>query len=183
MRKILAVLIVLTLALTITSSALADGEEYTEGIADNPHKIRNKWDLSGTFETRSGYDWGGLAEGTWTYKFHIKEAMDGEYSVGSIHFINGDIDVVAHVEATARDYGYWSGNEGNLAAVGTTNYNDTTYYFMFLYGERSVWMALSTTPYDSYWANQTVWGSSLRAYQVHSPNTYDFPLDYKMINQ
>ena len=157
-------------------------EEYTHNTVDNGHKIRNKWDLKGNFVAYPGYNWGGHAEGaTWEYSIHIKEAISGEFSVGSIRFTTGDIEVVGQVKQTKRDYAHWSGDEGNIAAAGTTEYSDTTYYFLFLYAERAMWFALSTTPYDSYWSS-SVWPHSLRAYQLHSLNTYDYPLDYKLIH-
>ncbi len=68
--------------------------------------------------------------------------------------------------------------------MGRAEYEDTSYYFMFLYAERAVWFALSETPYDYYWANETVWGSSLRAYQLHSKVPDEtFTLDYKIIHE
>ena len=157
-------------------------EEFTLGIKKDDHKIKNKWNLEGDFVAHTGYDWGGLAEGaTWEYSIHIKEAMDGNCSVGSIHFMTGGIDVVGHVKQTARYYKYWSGD--NIAAAGTAKYNDTTYYFLFLYAERAIWFALSTTPYDSWWVSESVWPESLRAYQLHSlvPDE-TFTLDYKVIH-
>jgi hypothetical protein len=187
-RIFLCIVMLLTLVAT-TSVAFAEEpttqpSEYTYNVEKDSHKVKNKWDLSGTFVAYPGYNWGGLAEGaTWNYSVHIKEAMSGEYSVGSIHFWTGDIDVVGHVKATKENYGYdgWASGD-NIAAVGTTTYNDTTYYFMFLYAERAVWFALSTTPYDTPWADQNVWAKSLRAYEVHSLVTNEFPLDYKVIH-
>lgn len=181
-RLLIGLVVVLVLAATASAAWSDDGAEYTYNVAKDSHKVRNKWDLSGTFVAHPGYNWGGLAEGaTWTYSIHIKEAMDGQYSVGSIHFMTGDIDVVGHVKATKPDYEYW--DEANLAAVGTADYNDTTYYFMYLYAERAVWFALSATPYDSYWAAETVWGGGLRAYQLHSKVPDEtFTLDYKAIH-
>ena len=124
-----------------------------------------------------------MAEGaTWNYDIHIKEAMYGEYSVGSMTFWTGDIEVTGQVKATKRDYAYWSGD--NIAANGTADYNGTQYYFLFLYAERAVWFALSTTPFDSYWANDSAWPSSLRAYQLHSKVPDEtFLLDYKVIHE
>ncbi|MFX1535404.1 MAG: hypothetical protein ACFFDI_14355 [Promethearchaeota archaeon] len=176
MRKVIALLGVVTavLAVSVVMPVMAKSEGNS--------KIRNKWDLSGDFVAHPGYNWAGQAEGaTWTYQIHIKEAMYGDDSVGSIHFMTGDIDVVGHVEATKRDYAYWAGDD--LAAVGKADYNDMTYYFMFLYAERAVWFALSTTPYDTNWAAGTVWGGGLRAYQLHSevPDG-GFTLDYKAIH-
>ena len=182
MKRVVLVLLVLTVLAASASTVWAD--EYVDDIPKDSHKVRNKWDLSGDFVAHPGYNWAGLAEGaTWTYKIHIKEAMCGEYSVGSIHFTTGDIDVVGNVKATERLYDYWSGD--NLAAVGTADYDDTTYYFMFLYAERAVWFTLSTTPYDSYWAGETVWPQGLlRAYQLHSKVPDEtFLLDYKIIHE
>jgi len=176
MRKRTLVCLIVLLALVVTTSvAWAGGKD--------DHKIMNKWDLSGTFVAQPGYNWGGMAEGaTWTYRIHIKEAMNGDYSRGSIHFITDGVDVVGHVQATSRDYNYWSGDEGNLAAVGWAVYDDVPYYFMFLYAERAVWFCISTTSYQARWAGETVWQGAERAYQLHSLNTNDFPLDYKMIH-
>jgi hypothetical protein len=93
--------------------------------------------------------------------------------------MTGDIDVVGQIKATSRDY-YW----GELAAVGTATYNDVTYYFMFLFVDYAVWFALSETPYDSYWSAGTIWGGSLRTYQLHSLNPGEtFLLDYKVIHE
>jgi hypothetical protein len=169
----------LVMMLTLVSST---SPAFAKGSANGSHQIKNKWDLSGSFAAHPSYNWGGLAEGaTWNYSIHIKEATNGDYSAGSIHFWTGDIDVVGKVKATQRNYAYWSGD--NLAAVGTATYNDRTYYFMFLYAKRATWFALSTTPYDSYWANGTVWGSGLRAYQLHSKVPDEtFPFVYKAVH-
>jgi len=167
---------------SIVNKTVLNEEGYTYNIAKDDHKIKNKWDLEGNFIAHPGYNWGGLAEGaTWEYSIHIKEAMSGAYSVGSIHFMTGVIDVVGHVKQTARYYDYWSGD--NIAAAGTADYNDTTYYFLFLYAERAVWFALSTTPYDSYWASENIWPNALRVYQLHSKVPDEtFLLDYKVIH-
>ena len=95
------------------------GEEYINAIT-NGHKIKNKWDLTGSFEARSDYNWGGLATNAiWQYSIHIKEAEDGNYSVGSIRFTTttttGDIEVIGHVKQT-KDSTHW--NEEDLAAAG-----------------------------------------------------------------
>ncbi len=187
MKKIVLFILIVVLALASTSVVLAeDPVEFTDNVRKDSHKVRNKWDMSGEFVAHPGYDWDGSAEGaTWTYRLHIKEAMDGDYSVGSIHFMTGDIDVVGHVEATARDYAYWWKDIPNLAAVGTADYDGTTYYFMFLMANRAIWFALSTTPYDAYWTADpgTVWGGGLRAYQLHSKVPDEtFTLDYKVIH-
>lgn len=181
------VLIVVCLPLALVASAcaapvLAEGPEFVDNVPKDSHKVRNKWDMSGEFTAHPGYNWGGMAEGAlWTYRLHIKEAMNGDYSVGSIHFMTGDIDVVGHVEATKSPYAYWGGTDV-VAAVGTADYNGTTYYFMFLMAERAMWFTLSTTPYDSYWTAGTVWGGGLRAYQLHSWTDIPITLDYKVIH-
>ena len=176
MKKRLLLIIVLGMLLITFSSA------YAGNGSSDAHKIANKWRLSGTFDASPGYNWAGMAEGaTWKYKINIKEAMDGDNSVGVLKFKTGEIKVVGQVKATKRDYKYWSGD--NLAAVGTTTFNGSNYYFMFLYAERATWLALSTTPYQSYWDAGTVWPSSLRTYQLHSLNTYDFPFEYKVIHE
>jgi hypothetical protein len=182
MKKIGLLVLVVVLVLASTTTVWAGDPDFTEGVKNDAHKIRNKWSLSGTFVAHPGYNWGGFAEGaTWTYKINIKEAMDGDFSVGSIHFTAGEIDVVGHIEATKSDYAYWSGE--NIAAVGWAEYDGITYYFMFLYAERATWLALSTTPYNSYWDTGTVWPGGLRAYQLHSKVPDEtFTLDYKVIH-
>ncbi len=183
MKKSILVCLVVLLAIAATTSG-AWAEDYTHNIVKDSHKIRNKWDLSGTFVAYPGYNWGGLPEGaTWSYSIHIKEAMNGDVSVGSIRFWTEDgIEVVGHVEATARDYAHWADDEGNLAAVGRAEYNDTAYDFMFLYAERAVWFVISDELYDTYWAAENVWGNDDRDYELHSLNTHDYPLDYKVIH-
>ena len=137
-----------------------------------PTQIANKWDLEGTFEAHPGYNWGGLAEGaTWEYSIHIKEAMSGEFSVGSIHFATtvdniGDIEVTGIVEQTKSDYDYWSGS--NLAAAGRAEYDNVTYNFLFLYSERAIWFTISQADLEPSWSQETVWPGSLREYQLHS---------------
>lgn len=107
-----------------------------------PTQILNKWDLEGTFVAHPGYNWGGLAEGaTWEYSIHIKEAMNGDFSVGSIYFTTGDIEVTGIVEQTKSDYDYWP--TPNLAAAGRVEYGGITYNFLFLYCEIGIWFAIS----------------------------------------
>ncbi|MFC1956635.1 hypothetical protein ACFLWZ_09035 [Chloroflexota bacterium] len=176
--KRLGMLLAVVLVLTILMPTVATAQE-------NDHQIKNKWDFSGTFVALSGYDWDGMAdEATWTYKIHIKEAMNGELSSGSVHFTTGDIDVIGNVRATKREYDHWSGSTPNIAAVGKANYNDTIYYFMFLYAEDKIWFALSTTSYDSYWGSENVWpNNSTRAYQLHSViSAGQFGIEYKTIH-
>lgn len=184
MKKTIVILFVASLLLALTAS-VAFAEEFIDDVPKDSHKIMNKWDLSGSFTGYPGYSWDGVAGQTWFYEIHVKEAMSGELSKGVVHFYTADgVDVVGHVDATKREYDYssWSGSE-LLAAVGTTVYNDTPYYFMFLYAERAVWFAISETPFDSYWASESVWPKTLRANELHSLVTNDFPLDYKIIHE
>ena len=159
-------------------------EEFTENIKNDDHKVRNKWDFKGSFVAHPGYNWGGHAEGaTWEYSIHIKEAMKGVYSVGSIRFTTttGDIiEVIGHVKQTKNSLVYW----GDLAAAGIAEYNGVPYNFLFLFAERAMWFALSTTTYDNCWEQNSIWGTSLRAYQLHSlvPDE-TFTLDYKIIHE
>ena len=183
MKKKLFVFVLVIVAL-LASTTMAWAVEFVDDVPKDSHKIKNKWDLAGTFVAHPGYNWAGMAEqATWTYKVHVKEAMDGEYSKGTIHFttvVDGtEIDVVGQVDATSRNY-MW----GDLAAVGTAEYNGQTYYFMFLFVDYAVWFALSTTPYDSYWAVNKVWEWGNRTYQLHSQNPGSaFLLDYKTIHE
>ena len=129
-----------------------------------PTQILNKWNLEGTFEAHPGYNWG-LADGaTWNYSIHIKEAMNGDFSVGSIHFSTGDIEVTGIVEQTKNDYAYWS--ESNLAAAGRAEYDGITYNFFFLFSKRAIWFAISEEDLEPLWTYESVWGA--RAYQLHS---------------
>jgi len=129
-----------------------------------PTQILNKWNLEGTFEAHPGYNWG-LADGaTWNYSIHIKEAMNGDFSVGSIYFTTGDIEVTGIVEQTKSDYAYWS--ESNLAAAGRAEYNGIPYNFFFLFSERAIWFAISEENLEPLWTYESVWGA--RAYQLHS---------------
>ena len=157
--------------------------------AQDSHKIANKWDASGTFTADlyyGIYDWGGLvpAGETWSYKIHIKEAVDGELSSGTVHFTSGDINVVGHVKATKSPYQKWNFPQPVLAAVGTAEYDSISYYFMFLYAYHGIWFALSTVPYDTAWVAEDIWSQSDRAYQLHSwVYTENFTLDPKVIHE
>lgn len=184
-------IIVLVVTLSFTTPIFAEGtEEFTDNIAQDSHKILNKWDLTGTFI--SIRPWGSIIPvgSTWSYEVHIKEAKDGEKSVGVVKLMSGDVEVTGHVKATKVDYLYWSDPppgypsdiEHNLAAVGWAEYNDMKYNFMFLYSEGAIWIALSDQPYDAEWADNTVWQTG-RAYDLLSqciPDTY--PFDEKEIH-
>jgi hypothetical protein len=185
MKKVL--LLVLMVLFVFVPTAFALEGDYTDNIIQNEHKVMNKWDLQGTFNVWDSYNWGGLLGSTCNYDIHIKQAVNQDYSVGSITFYDDNgFSVTGKVEATKDDYAYWNNyNNGrpNLAAAGTVEYNETTYYFMFLYAERAVWMALSETPYDTYWNTGDVYGGGIRAFQVHSVvDQYDFPIEYKEIH-
>jgi hypothetical protein len=131
-----------------------------------PLKIANKWDLKGSFVAHTGYNWGGdLAEGaTWEYSIHIKEAISGEFSVGSIHFTSGDIEVIGIVEQTKSDYAYWP--TPNLAAAGRAKYGGVDYNFLFLYDEDKMWFALSQSDLEPSWTQETIWSEDSIEYQL-----------------
>ena len=165
------------------------GEEYIN-IITNGHKIKNKWDLKGSFKVYDGYNWDGLVpEGaTWEYSIHIKEAINGDFSVGSIRFTSGDIEVIGHVKQTKSDYRYWyeapyDYHNPNLAASGTAEYNGETYNFQFLFSTRAMWFAISYEGLEPYWTNEDVWKGSVREYQLCSVlNAGIFTLDPKNIH-
>lgn len=190
LKIIIVSIIVVAVTLSFTTPIFAEGtKEFKNNIVQDSHKIVNKWDLMGTFI--SSRPWGSIIPvgSTWNYEVHIKEAMNGEKSVGVVKFMSGDVVVTGHVKATKVDYEYWNypvdplDTKHNLAAVGWAEYNDMKYNFMFLYSEGAIWIALSNQPYDTVWDNDTVWGGSLRTYDLLSqiiPNTY--PFDEKAIH-
>lgn len=190
LKIIIVSIIVVAVTLSFTTPIFAEGtKEFKNNIVQDSHKIVNKWDLMGTFI--SSRPWGSIIPvgSTWNYEVHIKEAMNGEKSVGVVKFMSGDVVVTGHVKATKVDYEYWNylgdplDTKHNLAAVGWAEYNDMKYNFMFLYSEGAIWIALSNQPYDAVWDNDTVWGGSLRTYDLLSqiiPNTY--PFDEKAIH-
>lgn len=160
MKKILIGVIIIIFAFTITLPLFAD---------DN--KIDDKFDLAGTYQNPANVWEGTSADATWNYKINIKVAVDKTKSKGIVHFWTDGVDVVGHVEEVKREYAYWVTPYGltpNLAAVGWANYNDHKYYFMLIYTDKAVQFVLSDTPYETYWNNNVLWDSSLRAYQTHS---------------
>ena len=165
-------------------------EEFTLNIKDDGHKIKNKWDLKGSFEVYDGYNWDGLVpEGaTWEYSIHIKEAINGDFSVGSIRFTSGDIEAIGHVKQTKSNYRYWYEasydlHNPNLAATGTAEYNGETYNFQFLFSTRAMWFAISYEDLEPYWTNEDVWNGSDREYQLCSVLSAGiFTLDPKNIH-
>lgn len=190
LKIIIVSIIVVAVTLSFTTPIFAEGtKEFKNNIVQDSHKIVNKWDLMGTFI--SSRPWGSIIPvgSTWNYEVHIKEAMNGEKSVGVVKFMSGDVVVTGHVKATKVDYKYWDypgdpyDTKHNLAAVGWAEYNDMKYNFMFLYSEGAIWIALSNQSYDTVWDNDTVWGGSLRTYDLLSqiiPDTY--PFDEKAIH-
>lgn len=183
----LRAVLVLTLILAFMAVGSAD---YVDGIEKDSHKIVTKHDHSGTFTGHHGaYNWGGFssAETVWTFKVHAKQAMLQELSKGTVHFYgeNPDgsyVDVVGQVKYADVDYPYWAGRPDVLLLAGTTSYNDTNYYFMYLESELTVWLALSTHDYSGYVDANTVFPGSYRAYQVHSNLVTDqFDLPEKVI--
>lgn len=201
MRKLVSRGVLLALVLAVATPLVAGAEdpattEYTFNVVKDDHKIRNKYDLSGSFVAHPGYNWGGLAEGaTWDFDIHIKEAMNGAVSTGVIKFTtvtpSGTIEVVGQVKETKTSY-----NWADLAAIGTADYNGTTYNFMFFYainnwGARdAVWFALTTSTLDAWWNSPSEPSIPFgdRAYQLHSINgaystyTTELPWDPKEIH-
>lgn len=185
MKKLL--ILITLVALLIGSSSLAYATE-------DSHKIKSKWDLIGTFFSGRPCEcpWDSIVPvgSAWNYEVHIKEAMDGEKSVGVVKFMSGDVEVIGHVKATKTDYAYWHypgdpyDTWDNLAAVGQAEYNGTKYNFMFLYSEGAIWIALSNEPYDIEWFEEDVWLGSLRAYDLLSQIITDkYPFDEKAIHE
>jgi hypothetical protein len=190
--KYLIVLLVVGMFVALAAPAFA-ADEYTNNVVKADHKVMYKVDHDGTFTGyyNSNYNWGGMAQAdtVWTYKVHIKVAANEDASVGTVHLSadtpSGAIDVVGKVDATRVGYTYdgWADRTQVLLAVGTAGYNGETYYFMFLESEETMWLALSTTSYDTYVADNKVFVGSQRAYQIHSPLSPDqFTLDYKAIH-
>jgi len=182
MKKLLILLTMVALLIGSCSLAYAtDG--YINNIVKEDHKIRNKWDLNGSFVAHPGYNWCGLKEGaTWDYSIHIKEAKNGDVSVGSIRFTSGDVEVIGHVKAAK--YPYRPEKWNDLAAVGTAVYDDTTYNFMFVYSEIHIWFAISTSSYEEAWEAGTLWPTGERLCQLHSLNPGEtFIIDPKVIHE
>jgi len=188
MKKLLILLTLVTLLIGSCSLAYAN-DEYTNNVVQDSHKVKNKWDLMGTFVSSRPWDSIVPIGSTWNYEVHIKQAMDGEKSVGVVKFMSGDVVVTGHVKATKTNYDYWKypgdpiDTWNNLAAVGQAEYNGTKYNFMFLYSEGAIWIALSDQPYDTEWSSNTVWSGSLRAYDLLSQIIPDeYPFDEKAIH-
>ena len=140
-----------------------------------PTQILNKWDLKGTFIANEGYNWCGLLEdyATWEYSIHIKEAMNGDFSVGSIHFATVDnivdIEVIGIVEQTKTSYNYSSwANWDTFAAAGRAKYDGETYNFLFLFSKHAMWFAISHCDLEPYWTNEDVWHGLDREYDLLS---------------
>ena len=170
MKKVLfSIILISTLLLSATTFAFAD--DYIDDIPNNSHKIKNKWDLVGSFT--SGRDLSSADVGrTWVYEVHIKQAIYGPYSKGVIVFSSGDDVITAHVADVKENYHYWSRTsipsiQENLAAVGWAEYDGAYYNFMFIYSQGGLWIILSNSPYTTAWDAGLVWGSE-RAYQVLS---------------
>ncbi len=189
MKKLMYLIIAITvLGLIVTGCGLLTvppSEQNELGsvmskTGNDDHKIRNKWDLKGSFVGWTERNWGDLAEeATWEYSIHIKEAMNGDYSVGSIRFTTGDIEVVGHVKQTKNNYLYWE--PPNLAAAGWAEYDGEMYNFLFLYRESKMWFALTLDSIDSFWLAQTVMFT--RAYQLHSKSGESFTFIPKIIHE
>jgi len=179
--------------LTVSKTIVSEGVEYNE-IVNSNHKIINKWDLKGSFIAIR--NWGlSLSDPTWNYEIHIKEAMEGDFSVGTICFNTTandgtEIEVIGHVKQTKNNYAYWWGSAGhpqirNLAAAGIAEYNGVTYNFLFLFNENAMWFTVSQENIENYWnaSPETVWPGSLRIYELHSiVSTGQFIMEPKEIH-
>jgi len=183
MKKLLILLTLVALLIGSCSLAYAtDG--YINNIVKEDHKIKNKWDINGSFVAHEGYNWGGFLEegATWDYSIHIKEAKNGDVSVGSIRFTSGDVEVIGHVKAAK--YPYRPEKWNDLAAVGTAVYDDITYNFMFVYSEIHIWFAISTSSYKEAWEAGTLWPKGERLCQLHSKMPDGIPpMDPKVIHE
>ena len=155
------------------------GEEYINAVT-NGHKIKNKWDLTGSFEAWSNYNWGGLAQNAmWQYSIHIKEAVNGDYSVGSIRFTTttntGDIEVIGHVKQT-KDSTHWG--EYDLAAAGIAEYEDNIYNFFFISSVSRIWFVLTNDAIEDHWDSSTWFGFN-RLFQLYSGEGCTFTFEPK----
>lgn len=166
-QKIFSLIILIALLISTTSTVFAEDGIYVDEIQQDSHKIRSKWDFSGT---QIAFRGGPTPVGTeWYYEVHIKEAMYGPYSKGVITFSAGNYEIIAHVEDVKTNYAYWASVElgrENLAAAGWAEYNGGIYNFIFICAEGGLWMVLSNTPYDTVWAAESVWGGSERVTNV-----------------
>ena len=176
------------------NTIVSEGEEYTvsnEIIINSEHKIKNKWDLKGSFiVNNTSYKWGEIPDyQTWNYEIHIKEAMNGDFSVGTIYFwteYGGEIiEVTGHVKRTKQEYAYWEqwNITPNLAASGTTVYDNKLYDFLFLFSENYIQFTLSDTEevnIDNIWADEGYWDYGYRDYDLWSNQPFDF--SYKNIH-
>ncbi len=185
MKKIgFSILMVMILLLSIVATVAADEETHIGDIQKDSHKIKNKWDLVGTYAPLKNSSWTTSGwEGEWAYEIHIKQAMYGPYSKGVITFTQGDKVITAHVEDVKENFSYWGSGyiNPNIGAVGWAEYNGEKYNFMFLYAEGGIWIILSHDSYDAVWEDGEIWGSASREYKVLlAPNwaPTEAPFDY-----
>lgn len=167
-------------------------------------RIKQKWDMEGTFtSTRtwapSAAAWDFVPVGTtWNYSIHVKQAVDGSASAGSVHVWTTKPDgtpvgVVGHVEAVKTNYTYWYANPGNpnplikgqpnLAVAGRTNYYGAKRNFMLLYNNNAIHLATSDSSYAEPWAADSAWAGSLRTHDLLSTvvAANDFEVDPHVI--
>ena len=164
MKKAVVIAVAVSLLLGLVGSA---------AVAQSDRAIARKYDLQGSFNAHSASDWPGVLPGAlWTYSIHIKEVLDGGYSVGSINFVSGATSVVGIVEETKYQYAYWlpyATLDPNLAACGTANYEGTKYYFIFLYGHSTMQFVLNDESYEDVWDAESLWlPKAVREYDLHS---------------
>lgn len=150
--------------------------------AQDLHKILGKWDLTGSFTSCPGYTFGGSgAWSKWTFAIHVKEAVNPDFSVGSIEFACGDLVVTGTVKALKHDYAYWSDRAGNIALAGTAEFRDVTYSFILLYDNEALHLMLFNGSWKTPWTDSTIPGAII--HQTHSlPGGPDLPVTYKAVH-
>lgn len=147
MKKALLILVVIVMVFLVLAPTAVGASDKSD------HKIKAKYDGVGTLI--SVYPWDGKYD-AWEYNFHIKEAVDGEYSVGSIWFKSASGDKVTG-RVTRTDSFSWS----DLTVYGVAKYNGNEYAFMLMF-------RTSTTPalFLSLSDSGNPWGD--RDYNLHS---------------
>ncbi|MBN1184967.1 MAG: hypothetical protein JXB49_21965 [Bacteroidales bacterium] len=186
-KSVLSILLALIFVFTTVSTVLAD--EYIDDIPNDAHKVKNKWDVVGSYTSDRDF---GQAGRTWSYEIHIKQAMYGPYSKGVVTLTSGDDVITAHIEDFKEDYHYWTRTGlplivDNFAAVGWAELNGQVYNFMLLYAEGGFWIILSHNSYDARWAAGDVYQGAERAAQVllsndWPPESAEFEFDPKTIH-
>lgn len=157
-------------------------EEYTYNVIQDAHKVRNKWDLTGSYIQCPGYCFDGAsAWSVWTFAIHVKEAMNPDYSVGSIEFACGDLVVTGDVKSLKHSYAYWYYRPDNIALAGTAYFQGTTWSFILLYDIDAVHLMLFDSAWEIPWAENAIPAGIV--YETHNlPDVADLPVDCKTIH-